>query len=112
MKKVGLIVAVELDSVLNKYGKPVKEQQIDGYNVLTYNIDNKAELYVVHCGAGEISAAAATQFCISVLKCPLILNFGIVGGLTSEMSETNICVVEKIVHYDFDVSADDARYVP
>lgn len=112
MKKIGLIVAVELDSVLNKYGKPVSEKRIDGFNVLTYNIDNKAELYVVHCGAGEISAASATQLCISKLKCSMILNFGIVGGLTNEMSETKLCVVEKIVHYDFDVSADDKRFVP
>jgi len=112
MKKIGLIVAVELDSVLNKYGKPVSEQNLDGFNVLAYNIDNKAELFVVHSGAGEISAAAATQFCISKLNCSMILNFGIVGGLTDEMTETKLCVVEKIVHYDFDVSADDKRFVP
>ena len=112
MKKIGLIVAVELDSVLNKYGKPVKEEKIDGYNVLKYVVEKKAELFVVHCGAGEISAAAATQFCISKLMCSMILNFGIVGGLTEEMSETKVCIVEKIVHYDFDVSADDKRFVP
>ena len=34
----------------------------------------------------------------------LIVNVGVVGGLTDEMSETKSCVVEKIVHYDFDIT--------
>ena len=110
MKKMGLVVAVEVQSVLNKYGTPVKEEKIDAYNVLTYNLNNNT-LYVISCGVGEIAAAAATQFCISKLNCKMIITFGIVGGLTKEMSETKTCIVERIVHYDFDTSA-DTKYKP
>ena len=36
-----------------------------------------------------------------------MVNFGVVGGLTEEMGQTKTCVVEKVVHYDFDTSAYD-----
>ena len=36
-----------------------------------------------------------------------MVNFGVVGGLTEEMAQTKTCVVEKVVHYDFDTSAYD-----
>lgn len=111
MKKIGLIVAVELDSVLKRYGAPVKQQKMDGFNVLTYQIADNSLLYVVECGVGEIASAGATQFCISKLKCKMIVNFGIVGGLTEEMSVTKTCIVEKVVHYDFDTSDIDTGYV-
>ncbi len=105
MKNIGLVVAVEIDTVIEKYGVPIKEEKINAYNVLTYKLERNATLYVVHCGAGEIAAAAATQFLISRLNCEMIVNFGIVGGLTKEMSVEKICIVEKVVHYDFDVSS-------
>lgn len=41
----------------------------------------------------------------------MIINFGIVGGLTKEMGETKTCVVERVVHYDFDISADSNHTV-
>lgn len=109
MKNIGLIVAVEIDSVLSKYGQPQKKEKIDAFEVLTYNLGKEGRLYVVECGAGEIAAAAATQFCISKLACQIIVNFGIVGGLTKEMCVEKTCVVEKVVHYDWDVSS-DKRY--
>ena len=104
-KHVGLVVAIEVESVLEKYGKPVKSEKIDAYTVLTYNIGKNTLLHVINCGPGEISAAAGTQFLISRLNCSLIVNFGVVGGLTKEMSEIKTCVVEKIVHYDFNTTA-------
>ena len=103
-KNIGLVVAIEIEAVFKKYGEPVKQEKINGFNVLTYYIDKYKTLYVVKCGPGEIASASATQFCISKLNCELILNFGIVGGLTEEMSDITTCVVEKIVHYDYDTT--------
>lgn len=109
-KNIGLIVAVEISAVKEKYGKPIAEERIDAYNVMTYQVDKDTNLYVIHSGAGQIAAAATTQFLISRLNCSLILNFGIVGGLTQEMSEITTCVVDRIIHYDFDTSEVDEGY--
>lgn len=109
-QNIGLVVAVEIKSVLEKYGTPYSEEKIDAYTVLTYKINNNTNLLVIHSGAGQIAAAATTQFLISKLNCSLILNFGIVGGLTPEMSKVTTCIVDKIIHYDFDTSEVDEGY--
>lgn len=108
MKNIGMIVAVEIEAVLNKYGKPT-ELEYPGFKIYQYEIEDK-NLYVIHSGAGEIAAAMATQFLISQLQVEFIVNFGVVGGLTEEMSLARTCIVESVVHYDFDTTdADDTE---
>lgn len=113
MKKIGMIVAVEIDAVLKKYGGSIERLDYTAFDVKKYRADGY-ELYIVSCGAGEIAAAAAAQFIISELKVDMVVNFGVVGGLTPEMAVAKLCVVESVVHYDFDISECDdyepARY--
>lgn len=102
-KKIGVVVAVEVDAVLSKYGEPKETLKTRGYTVHTY--ENEAfVMYVLDSGAGEIAAAAGTQFLISEFGVDMILNFGAVGALTAEMATAELCVVEKVIHYDFDTT--------
>jgi adenosylhomocysteine nucleosidase len=114
MKKIGLLVAVEMDAVLARYGAPQEKQLVDGFEVLRYE-NGSYTVYAVNAGAGEISAAAATQLLISVFRVDLVVNFGVVGGLTPEMAMARTVVVESVVHYDFDISdwtgAESGRYM-
>lgn len=107
MKKIGMIVAVEMKAVLERYGTPQEEKEYPGYRVLVYEAEDYI-IYALNCGAGEIAAAAATQFLISQMQVDFIVNFGVVGGLTEEMTKTKMCVVESVVHYDFDTTEVDA----
>ncbi len=106
MKKIGMLVAVEMDAVLCRYGEPGETLSYPGYTVLTYHNDGYT-LYVLNSGAGQVAAAAGVQFLISMLGVELILNFGVVGGLTPEMAQTRTCIVERVVHYEFDTSPID-----
>ena len=106
MKKIGMIVAVEIKAVLDKYGSQLKAEEKAGYQVLEYQTENY-HLVILNCGAGEIAAASGTQFLISEYKVDLVVNFGVVGGLTEAMATTKLCIVDKVVHYDFDTSAVD-----
>lgn len=107
MKKIGMIVAVEIQSVLDKYGAHLTvEKEVAGYKVLEYQTE-QYKLIIVNCGAGEIAAASGTQFLISEYNVDLVVNFGVVGGLTEAMSTTKVCIVEQVVHYDFDTSSVD-----
>jgi len=103
MKKIGMLVAVEINAVLEKYGARLTEKTVGGFRVLEYKTENY-EMTIVSSGAGEIAAAAGTQLLISEYKVDLILNFGVVGGLTDAMTKTRTCVVKSVVHYDFDMS--------
>ena len=101
MKNIGMIVAVEINSVAKRYGKAFEEKTAGGFPVYSYRLGEDI-LHVLHTGAGELAAAAGTQILISELKCELVVNFGVVGGLTEEMSIAKTCIVEKVIHYDFD----------
>lgn len=108
MKTIGMVVAVqtEMDAVLKRYGEPVDTKITRGGRILTYQMPTYT-LCICNCGAGEIAAAAATQLLIATCGVDMILNFGVVGGLTPAMAKTRTCVVEKVVHYDFDTSPID-----
>ena len=106
VKNIGMIVAVEIKAVLNKYGVPIKKLEFPGYSVYQYKLGEN-NLFVIHSGAGEIAAAMATQFLISQFEVDFIVNFGVVGGLTHEMALAKTCIVESVVHYNFDTSEAD-----
>ena len=96
MNKTGMLVAVEIDAVMGKYGsgKMIKKH---GFDVYEYEIEGRW-LYVIHSGAGELSAAAAVQVLISDFGVGTVVNFGVVGGLTSEMKQGETVIAEKVVH--------------
>lgn len=65
MKTIGMIVAVELQSVLKRYGaKLVKRKETAGYQVLEYETD-QYRMVIVNCGPGEIAAA---DLCLEVVE--------------------------------------------
>lgn len=101
MKKIGMVVAVEMAALLSRYGEPRERIRSFGFTVLVYGFENY-ELYVLNSGAGEIASSAGTQVLISVFGVDMIVNYGVVGGLTAEMERTRTCVVESVVHYDYD----------
>ncbi len=110
MKKIGIVVAIEINSVLKRFGEPKQKEKIGFFEKYVYKKDG-TEFVCVHTGPGEIAAAAATQYLISVCGCELIVNFGIVGGLTDEMKVSKTCVAKRVVHYDYDTTAIDKDYV-
>lgn len=103
LPKLGVVAAIEIGAVLSKYGEPVETIEQNGYTVHVYENDSFS-MYVVDSGAGEIAAASSTQYLISAFSVDMILNFGVVGSLTAEMATAELCVVEKVVHYDFDTT--------
>ena len=105
-KQIGLLVAVEMNSVFARYGLPGKTEHRGGFDVFCYENENYV-LHVIHSGIGELAAAAATELLIDRYQVSMVVNFGVVGGLTAEMAQTRTCVVARVVHYDFDISGID-----
>ena len=101
--KVGMVVAVELSAAKKRYGERMKQLPNRGFD-LHYVDNGNYEIFIVNCGAGEIASAAACQMLISEYNVDMIVNFGVVGGLTPEMKVARVCAVESVVNYDFDTS--------
>jgi len=106
MKKIGLVIAVEIQAFNDRYGEPDEIIRIRKQKVRKY-IKDTYELYVMQSGAGEIATASTTQFLIIEFDVEIILNYDVGGGLTEDISKSRICVVKDVVHYDFDTSAAD-----
>ena len=88
-KTIGLLVAVEMDSVFARYGTPGTTERRGGFDVYCY--ENEAyTLYVIHSGIGEIAAAGAAQLLIDRYGVEMIVNFGVVGGLTDEIGRAHV----------------------
>lgn len=107
MKKIGMIAAMicESESVLSWLGKPLKTDLYGDFSVKTF-IKNDCEIYLINSGIGEILASASTQLLITAYKVDLIINFGLCGSIANfDLSE--MCILEGVVHYDFDLSALD-----
>ena len=105
---IGMIVAMssEVAALLEKMGTPAETESPSGFEVMAYSL-GKNMLYVVKSGVGEIYAASAAQMLISQYGVKMIVNFGICGGLTDDMALKKAVVVEKAVHYAFDLSQID-----
>ena len=65
MKTIGMIVAVEMDAVLSRYGRAAGVEKRGGFEVHRYESETY-RLFIVNSGAGEIAAAAATELLIAV----------------------------------------------
>lgn len=103
MKKIGLIVAIEMDAIFSHY--PEREELPCPRGFKLYRVrKEQAELYILHTGMGEVAAASGVQYLITACGVELITNFGVVGGLSGEMSRQKVCVVERVVHFRYDCS--------
>ncbi|MDO5047692.1 MAG: 5'-methylthioadenosine/S-adenosylhomocysteine nucleosidase [Anaerococcus sp.] len=106
MKNIGLLVAVELDAVTKKYKDKIIRDHVKGFDVYKVKTEDY-NLYFVHTKEGEIRAAGGAQMLFDTYDIDLLINFGVVGGLREDLEVEDICFVDKVVHYDMDISAID-----
>lgn len=101
--KIGLIVAIEIDSIFAHYKNIETLDCPCGFQLYSTQKEN-CEIYILRTGMGEIAAASGVQYLITRFGVDLIVNFGVVGGLTSEMGKQKVCVIDRVVHYKYDCS--------
>lgn len=102
-KRVGIVVAIEMNAIFEMYGNCRELENSSGFKLFLVERDNYY-IYIAQSGMGECAASAACQFLISECKVSMIINFGVVGGLTDKMKQLKVCLVDKVVHYKYDCS--------
>ena len=103
MKCIGIAVAIELEELAKTYG--AKDKIImDGYYSTFIITRDKYKIIFLQTGPGEIQAAAGTQYLISKYNPQFIVNFGVCGGLENNIKKGHICIVDELVHTDYDIS--------
>lgn len=100
-RRIGLVVAIEMNAVFERYGNCREIGGVAGFRLFLVERDH-CSIYIAQSGMGECAAAAACQFLISECHVSMIINFGVVGGLTTDMKQLKVCLVEQVVHYKYD----------
>lgn len=103
--KIALITATENESLslCQRLGQVVGDESYAGIHVRIF-VHRSVYIYLVRCGVGEILAASATQFVIDHYKVDHIINYGLVGGISSQVKPGDLVLVDKVVHYQYDLS--------
>lgn len=102
--KIGIVIAVEEEfkSFLES-SYEIEEIQFKKYNLHKTTV-NGNEVYAIKSGFGIIDATAATTLLINCFDVELIINFGVTGALDPSLKVSELFVVNKCLHYDYDVS--------
>ena len=103
--KIGIVVAMqkELDPFLQN--KHVVVEKVHNFDVYKFDMAGKQIFAVLPMSVGEICAASATQMLITKYNVDTIINFGVVGALTEEISLCSMMLVDSVVHHQFDTTA-------
>lgn len=102
-KRIGLIVAIEMDAIFEHYKAWKELEAPPGFNLFLVERDTY-DIYILQAGMGEIAASSGVQYLIAKYSVSYIVNFGVVGGLTTDMKTRKVCLVERVVHYKYDCS--------
>ena len=114
MNKIGIIFAMyeELEEMLKlvKLNKINKIYDLDFYECTI----NDKECILVESGVGKVNASRSTQVLIDNYSPNYILNVGVAGGIDDRLNVCDIVVSDKLVQYDFDITAfnHDMGYIP
>lgn len=103
--KIGIVVAMqkELDPFLQ--GKQVQVEKVHNFTVHKFEMAGKQIFAVLPMSVGEICAASATQMLITRYNVDAIINFGVVGALTPQISLCSMMLVDSVVHHQMDTTA-------
>jgi len=102
---IGIIVAtdeelIEIKNIMDSF----EEKDIYELTFVKGKINNK-KVIVVKCGIGKVNAARTTQILINNFKISKIINIGAAGGINPNLKIQDIVIGDKLVQYDFDISA-------
>lgn len=112
--KIGIIFAMkeELDAFKKKV--TIREEKTI-YNCTFYDGSfNNNNLVLLESGVGKVNAARCCQMLIDYYNVDYVFNVGVAGSTLEEIKIGDIVVGEKLVQYDFDITAfnHEKGYIP
>lgn len=100
----GIICAMnlEVEGIINLM-KNTEEINRDGVAFYKGSLGN-AEVVAVECGVGKVNAAICTRMMIDMFKVDCIINSGVAGALSTEVSVGDVVIATSAVQHDYDTT--------
>ncbi len=103
--KIGIIAAMKAEAELIKQEMTHKrEGTVGSVHYVTGKIGN-SDVVLAVCGVGKVWAAICAEAMIIRFLPDLIINTGVAGTLTDELSIGDLAVSSSVCHHDFDTTA-------
>ena len=104
-KLIGIIGAmdIEVEGLLSSMGN-TSVKEISGVKFYSGKI-NDTSVVVAKCGIGKVFAAICAQTMIMEYHPDVIINSGVAGTLTKELSIMDVAISKNVVQHDMDTSA-------
>lgn len=98
MKKIGLIGAMnsEIEAFCRDFA--AEKTDVDGVFKGSYG---EYEIYIQCCGIGKVNAAIGTQKLIDLFGVDCIINSGVAGGISKQLSKLDVVISEQLTYHDF-----------
>jgi len=102
---VGIIVAMteELEAIKEYMNNTTVEIKCE--NEFYIGIIGKKEVILTTCGVGKVNSARIAQILIDNYNPDFIINIGVAGSVNNNLRIGDIVIGEKLVQYDFDLTA-------
>lgn len=101
---IGIICAMEVELLeISRAMDIEKKEKISGVEFLLGTMHGK-KIAMAVCGVGKVFAALCTEAMILRYSPKIIVNSGVAGGLSDELSKCDAVVAEKLVQHDMDTS--------
>lgn len=101
---VGIICAMEVEiENLRKVIKNAETSFIGSVEFIKGSLHEK-DVVVAKCGAGKVNAAVCTQTMILTYRPDVIINTGVAGSLSPDLSIGNIVIATSTVQHDMDTT--------
>ena len=105
MKTIGIIGAMEEEiSTIKNRMEVVSAKKIVGVDFFLGKMDGK-NIVLVRCGIGKVNAAICTQVLIDLYAVDYVINVGVAGALSKDLSIGDVVVSTDLVQHDMDASA-------
>ena len=101
---IGIIGAMDVE--VENLKAQISDKKIDiisGIEFVSGKIDGK-DVVVAKCGIGKVFAAICAEAMILNFKPDYIINTGVAGTLTTELSIGDVAISESVVQHDMDTS--------
>lgn len=102
---IGIICALSIEADGLKNMMTEKTEESYGKINYTKGIINGTDVVVAECGIGKVNAAMSTQIMIDRFSPSAIVNSGVAGALSPELSVGDIVIATDVVQHDMDTTA-------
>lgn len=106
--KIAVICAMEeeLQSILKSLNINAKSKKNNHFIIYEANYKNK-HLILILSGIGKVNSAIATQYLINIYSPDIIINIGVAGNLSDDLTFGDVVIANDLIQYDVDATAFD-----